>query len=59
MGTGYSYLFCEDEEESKLDNIKWKSITRHVDKTYNYTKYKNHAYYFDKVTYKDILLLID
>jgi len=57
MGTAYSYLFCEEEDD--LDNKEWKSITQHVDKTYNYTKYKNHAYYFDKVTYKDILLLID
>ena len=59
MGTAYSYLFCEDEEECIIDNHKWISITKHRDNTYNYTKYKNHAYYFDKVTYKDIALLIN
>ena len=59
MGTGYSYLFCEEEEENKVDDYKWKSMTKHIDNTYNYTKYKNYSYYFEKPTYKDILLLVD
>tara|TARA_R110002012_G_C11342392_1_gene578502 strand:- start:69 stop:248 length:180 start_codon:yes stop_codon:yes gene_type:complete len=59
MGTAYSYLFCEDEEESIIDNHKWKSMTKHIDNTYHYTKYKNYSYYFETPTYKEILLLID
>tara|TARA_R110000823_G_C15705409_1_gene476950 strand:+ start:29 stop:214 length:186 start_codon:yes stop_codon:yes gene_type:complete len=56
MGTAYSYLVSEEEEESRITNLKWKSITKHIDKTHNYSKNKNRPYYFVMPDYEKIEL---